>query len=299
MNWQSLIKDFKNFLKFEKNLTENTIKSYVLDVKKLIDFIEDNYKNKKADDITNNDIKQFIYTQSKIIGTRSQSRLISSIKKFFHFLEIEKTIEENPTDELEYPKIGLKIPETLSTIEIDSLINYFKNSKNNSLRNSTITEVLYSCGVRVSELINIKISDIFFEDFLIKVNGKGNKERFVPMSKLSKNMIKDYISSERFNIIPKKGYQDFLFLNNRGQNLTRVMIFTILNVAKKGLGFKKKISPHLLRHSFATHLIENGADISSIQKMLGHTNITTTERYLHVSKKHLIETIKKYHPKKT
>jgi integrase/recombinase XerD len=299
MNWQSLIKDFKNFLKFEKNLTENTIKSYVLDVKKLIDFIEDNYKNKKADDITNNDIKQFIYTQSKIIGTRSQSRLISSIKKFFHFLEIEKTIEENPTDELEYPKIGLKIPETLTTIEIDSLINYFKNSKNNSLRNSTITEVLYSCGVRVSELINIKISDIFFEDFLIKVNGKGNKERFVPISKLSKNMIKDYISSERFNIIPKKGYQDFLFLNNRGQNLTRVMIYTILNVAKKGLGFKKKISPHLLRHSFATHLIENGADISSIQKMLGHTNITTTERYLHVSKKHLIETIKKYHPKKT
>ncbi|MBL6592360.1 MAG: tyrosine-type recombinase/integrase [Flavobacteriaceae bacterium] len=297
MNWQSLIKDFKNFLKFEKNLTENTIQSYVLDIKKLIDFTEDSYINKKADDITNNDIKQFIYTQSKIIGTRSQSRLISSIKKFFHFLEIEKLIEENPTDELEYPKIGLKIPETLTTIEIDSLINYFKNSKNNSLRNSTITEVLYSCGVRVSELINIKISDIFFEDFLIKVNGKGNKERFVPMSKLSKIMIKDYISSERFNIIPKKGYQDFLFLNNRGQSLTRVMIYTILNIAKKGLGFKKKISPHLLRHSFATHLIENGADISSIQKMLGHTNITTTERYLHVSKKHLIETIKKYHPK--
>ena len=297
MNWQSLIKDFKNFLKFEKNLTENTIQSYVLDIKKLIDFIEDSHTNKKADNITNNDIKQFIYTQSKIIGTRSQSRLISSIKKFFHFLEIEKLIEENPTDELEYPKIGLKIPETLTTIEIDSLINYFKNSKNNSLRNSTITEVLYSCGVRVSELINIKISDIFFEDFLIKVNGKGNKERFVPMSKLSKIMIKDYIGSERFNIIPKKGYQDFLFLNNRGQSLTRVMIYTILNIAKKGLGFKKKISPHLLRHSFATHLIENGADISSIQKMLGHTNITTTERYLHVSKKHLIETIKKYHPK--
>jgi len=299
MNWQSLIKDFKNFLKFEKNLTENTIQSYVLDIKKLIDFIERNFINKKADDITNNDIKQFIYTQSKIIGTRSQSRLISSIKKFFHFLEIEKLIEENPSYELEYPKIGLKIPETLTTIEIDSLINYFKNSKNNSLRNSTITEVLYSCGVRVSELINIKISDIFFDDFLIKVNGKGNKERFVPMSKLSKIMIKDYISLERFNIIPKKGYQDFLFLNNRGQNLTRVMIYTILNIAKKGLGFKKNISPHLLRHSFATHLIENGADISSIQKMLGHTNITTTERYLHVSKKHLIETIKKYHPKKT
>ncbi|MEC8367328.1 MAG: tyrosine-type recombinase/integrase [Bacteroidota bacterium] len=299
MNWQSLIKDFKNFLKFEKNLTENTIQSYVLDIKKLIDFIECNFINKKADDITNNDIKQFIYTQSKIIGTRSQSRLISSIKKFFHFLEIEKLIEENPSYELEYPKIGLKIPETLTTIEIDSLINYFKNSKNNSLRNSTITEVLYSCGVRVSELINIKISDIFFDDFLIKVNGKGNKERFVPMSKLSKIMIKDYISLERFNIIPKKGYQDFLFLNNRGQNLTRVMIYTILNIAKKGLGFKKNISPHLLRHSFATHLIENGADISSIQKMLGHTNITTTERYLHVSKKHLIETIKKYHPKKT
>ena len=160
------------------------------------------------------------------------------------------------------------------------------------------TQVLYSCGLRVSELTNLNISDIFFDDFLIKVNGKGNKERFVPMSKLSKIMIKDYISLERFNIIPKKGYQDFLSLNNRGKKLTRVMIYNIIEETRKKVGIKKKISPHTLRHSFATHLLENGADIVSIQKMLGHSSITTTERYLHVTKKHLIRTVEKYHPKK-
>ena len=166
------------------------------------------------------------------------------------------------------------------------------------MRNCTILEVLYSCGLRVSELTNLNISDIFFDDFLIKILGKGRKERFVPMSKIVKDMIKDYLNSERFNTITKKGFEDILFLNNRGEKLTRVMIYTILNIAKKGTGIKKKVSPHILRHSFATHLIENGADISSIQHMLGHTNITTTERYLHVSKEHLVDTIKRFHPKK-
>ncbi len=297
MNWQSLLKDFKNFLKFERNLSYNSTESYVQDTLKLINFFSDQNLNKKISNINNSDIREFIFQQSKLIKPSSQSRLISSLKNFFDYLIVEKIITTNPVDSIEYPKIATKIPETLSTNEIDQLIAYLKKSKNNSLRNCAILEVLYSCGLRVSELINIKISDIFFDEFLIKILGKGNKERFVPMSKMVKNMIRDYIKIERFNIVSKKGNEDILFLNNRGKKLSRVMIFTILNIAKKGLGIKKKISPHILRHSFATHLIENGADISSIQHMLGHTNITTTERYLHVSKKHLIETLKVFHPK--
>lgn len=298
MNWQSLLKDFKNFLKFERNLSENSTQSYIQDLQKLIRFLSDNNINKKISEINSNVIREFVYQQTKLIKPSSQSRLISSLKNFFDYLIIEKIIFINPINSIEYPKIATKIPETLSTQEIDKLIDYLKKSKKNSLRNCTILEVLYSCGLRVSELTNLNISDIFFDDFLIKILGKGRKERFVPMSKIVKDMIKDYLNSERFNTITKKGFEDILFLNNRGEKLTRVMIFTILNIAKKGIGIKKKVSPHILRHSFATHLIENGADISSIQHMLGHTNITTTERYLHVSKKHLVETIKRFHPKK-
>ena len=298
MNWQSLLKDFKNFLKFERNLSENSTKSYIQDLQKLIKFLSDNNINKKISEINSTVIREFIYQQTKLIKQSSQSRLISSLKNFFDYLIIEKIIFINPINSIEYPKIATKIPETLSTQEIDKLIDYLKKSKKNSLRNCTILEVLYSCGLRVSELTNLNISDIFFDDLLIKILGKGRKERFVPMSKIVKDMIKDYLNSERFNTITKKGFEDILFLNNRGEKLTRVMIFTILNIAKKGIGIKKKVSPHILRHSFATHLIENGADISSIQHMLGHTNITTTERYLHVSKKHLVDTIKRFHPKK-
>ena len=298
MNWQSLLKDFKNFLKFERNLSENSTQSYIQDLQKLIRFLSDNNINKKISEINSNVIREFVYQQTKLIKPSSQSRLISSLKNFFDYLIIEKIIFINPINSIQYPKIATKIPETLSTQEIDMLIDYLKNSKKNSLRNCTILEVLYSCGLRVSELTNLNISDIFFDDFLIKILGKGRKERFVPMSKIVKDMIKDYLNSERFNTIKKKGFEDILFLNNRGEKLTRVMIYTILNIAKKGTGIKKKVSPHILRHSFATHLVENGADISSIQNMLGHTNITTTERYLHVSKKHLVDTIKRFHPKK-
>ena len=298
MNWQSLLKDFKNFLKFERNLSENSTQSYIQDLQKLIRFLSDNNINKKISEINSTVIREFIYQQTKLIKPSSQSRLISSLKNFFDYLIIEKIIFINPINSIQYPKIATKIPETLSTHEIDKLIDYLKKSKKNSLRNCTILEVLYSCGLRVSELTNLNISDIFFDDFLIKILGKGRKERFVPMSKIVKDMIKDYLNSERFNIITKKGFEDILFLNNRGEKLTRVMIYTILNIAKKGIGIKKKVSPHILRHSFATHLIENGADISSIQHMLGHTNITTTERYLHVSKEHLVDTIKRFHPKK-
>tara|TARA_A100001234_G_scaffold35502_1_gene27834 strand:- start:375 stop:1016 length:642 start_codon:yes stop_codon:yes gene_type:complete len=210
---------------------------------------------------------------------------------------LEKIIIENPLEKIDYPKVGTSIPTTLTTMEIDSLIAEAGLNKNNGLRNETIIEVLYSCGLRVSELINLKISDLFLDENLIKVLGKGNKERFVPVSNTAKKLIVEYIESIRNFKKIKKGHEDTLFINNRGQKLTRVMIYTILNNLANHIGLKKKISPHVLRHSFATHLIENGADIISIQKMMGHENIVTTEKYLHVKNKHLIDSVLKYHPR--
>ena len=210
---------------------------------------------------------------------------------------LEKIIVENPIEKIDYPKIGTSIPTTLTTTEIDSLIAKAGLNKNNGLRNETIIEVLYSCGLRVSELIDLKISDLFLDENLIKVLGKGNKERFVPVSNTAKKLIVEYIESIRNFKKIKKGHEDTLFINNRGQKLTRVMIYTILNNLANHIGLKKKISPHVLRHSFATHLIENGADIISIQKMMGHENIVTTEKYLHVKNKHLIDSVLKYHPR--
>ena len=201
MNWQSLLKDFKNFLKFERNLSENSTQSYIQDLQKLIRFFSDNNINKKISEINSNVIREFVYQQTKLIKPSSQSRLISSLKNFFDYLIIEKIIFINPINSIQYPKIATKIPETLSTQEIDKLIDYLRKSKKNSLRNCTILEVLYSCGLRVSELTNLNISDIFFDDFIIKILGKGRKERFVPMSKIVKDMIKADLE-----FVEKQGY---------------------------------------------------------------------------------------------
>ena len=297
MKWNTSSKEFENFLKFERNLSKNTISSYLSDLKKLTDYLITEKINSRPDEVTINLIREFLYSQSKKIKPSSQGRLISSLNLFFDFLILEKIINENPVEKIDYPKIGLKIPTTLTTKEIDTLIYNASLNKNNGLRNETIIEVLYSCGLRVSELINIKISDLYINEQLIKVLGKGNKERFVPISKTAKKLILKYIESIRNYKKVKKGHEDTLFINNRGKKLTRVMIYTILNNIANEVGLKKKISPHILRHSFATHLIENGADIISIQKMMGHENIVTTEKYLHVKSKHLIESVLKYHPR--
>lgn len=297
MNWNTYYKEFENFLKFERNLSKNTISSYLSDLKKLIDYLITEKINSRPDEVNINLIREFLYSQSKKIKPSSQGRLISSLNLFFDFLILEKIINENPVEKIDYPKIGLTIPTTLTTKEIDALIYNASLNKNNGLRNETIIEVLYSCGLRVSELINIKISDLYINEQLIKVLGKGNKERFVPISKTAKKLILKYIESIRNYKKVKKGYEDTLFINNRGKKLTRVMIYTILNNIANEIGLKKKISPHVLRHSFATHLIENGADIISIQKMMGHENIVTTEKYLHVKRKHLINSVIKYHPR--
>ena len=297
MKWNTSSKEFENFLKFERNLSKNTISSYLSDLKKLTDYLITEKINSRPDEVNINLIREFLYSQSKKIKPSTKGRLISSLNLFFDFLIIEKIINENPVEKIDYPKIGLTIPTTLTTKEIDALIYKASLDKNNGLRNETIIEVLYSCGLRVSELINIKISDLYINEQLIKVLGKGNKERFVPISKTAKKLILKYIESIRNYKKVKKGYEDTLFINNRGKKLTRVMIYTILNNIANEIGLKKKISPHVLRHSFATHLIENGADIISIQKMMGHENIVTTEKYLHVKSKHLIESVLKYHPR--
>ena len=297
MKWSASSKEFENFLKFERNLSKNTISGYLSDLKKLIDYLVKAKLNIKPSEITTDIIRGFIYSESKKIKSSTQGRLISSLNLFFDYLILEEIINENPVEKIDYPKIGSKIPTTLTTAEIDLLIYNARLNKNNGLRNETIIEVLYSCGLRVSELIEIKVSDLYIDEQLLKVLGKGNKERFVPISKIAKKLILNYIESARNHNKIKRGYEDTLFINNRGKKLSRVMIYTILNNLAKQVGLKKKISPHVLRHSFATHLIENGADIISIQKMMGHENIVTTEKYLHVKKKHLIDSVIKYHPR--
>ncbi len=296
MNLSTYFKDFENFLKLERNLSINTIKSYKSDLKKFNVFLSD--KSFKKLSLLNSEIvREFLYNQSKIVSAKTQGRIISTLKTFFNFLVLEKVIKESPIGNIDYPKIHSKIPLVLSTNEIDKIINC-AFSKKFGLRNQTIIEVIYSCGLRVSELTEMKISNVFFDESLIKILGKGNKERFIPLSGVAKKLLYNYIKCERKNIGNDKQYVDIVFLNNRGEKLTRVMVYNIINDAALEAKINKKISPHTLRHSFATHLIENGADIISIQKMLGHENIVTTEKYLHVNKKHLFETMIKFHPRK-
>tara|TARA_B100001093_G_scaffold71903_1_gene62474 strand:- start:1212 stop:2108 length:897 start_codon:yes stop_codon:yes gene_type:complete len=297
MNWNTYYKEFENFLKFERNLSKNSVSSYLSDLRKLIGFLKNSKINFNPEKIKNENIREFLYNESKKIKASSLGRLISSLNGFFEYLLLEGIVKENPIEKIEYPKLGLKIPTTLTTDQIDKIIKRASLNKTNGLRNEAIIEILYSCGLRVSELINLKISDLFLKESLIKILGKGNKERFVPISKISKKLILKYIDCVRKISKIQKGYEDTLFINNRGKKLTRVMIYIILNNTAKEIGIDKKISPHVIRHSFATHLIENGANIISIQKMMGHENIVTTEKYLHVKKKHLIDSVLKHHPR--
>jgi integrase/recombinase XerD len=297
MKWDVAINDFKNYLKIERNLSLNTIESYLFDVKKLIIYLKINKINKEPLKLESEIIKEFIYHISKEIKPQTQARIISGLRRFYDYLILEELIEINPMKNIETPKIGVHLPTTLTLKEIDKMISNIKLTSKTGIRNVAIIELLYSCGLRVSELVNLKISDLFFKESLIKVTGKGNKERFVPISKLSQEYINNYLNEIRQNHNIKKNFEDTLFLNERGTNLSRNMIFIIVNKLKKQSNINKKIGPHTLRHSFATHLIENGADLITIQKMMGHESITTTERYLHVNKKHLVDYLIKFHPR--
>jgi len=297
MKWDKLLNDFKNYLKIERNLSINTIESYLFDVKKLVNFLKSSKIKIKPEELTETLAKEFIYDISKKVKSPTQARIISGLRRFYDYLILEDIIVTNPIQNIETPKIGINLPVTLTIQEIDNIISSIKLTAKTGVRNIAIIELLYSCGLRVSELINLKISDLFFKESLIKVTGKGNKERFVPISTQAQLYINNYIKDIRCFKKIKKNFEDTLFLNERGSSLSRVMIFIILKELSISSNIKKKIGPHTFRHSFATHLIENGADLITIQNMLGHENITTTERYLHVSKKHLIDSMMKFHPR--
>jgi integrase/recombinase XerD len=298
MKWNNALQDYQFYLKIEKGLAKNSIESYSRDVKNLISYLEIEEITISPLKINQETVQQFIYETSKKINARSQARLISGLRNFFDYLIFEDYRKENPTDLIESPKIGRKLPDTLSLEEIDLLISHIDLSEPQGERNRTILETLYSCGLRVSELINLQLSDLFFEEGFIRVIGKGNKQRFVPINTQTQKYITFYIHSIRNHISIQKSFEDTVFLNRRGKNLTRVMIFTIIkNLAIKA-GIKKNISPHTFRHSFATHLLERGADLRAIQQMLGHESITTTEIYMHLDKSFLKEVVNTYHPRK-
>ena len=298
MKWQNALQDYQLYLTIERGLSKNSIDNYTLDVKKLIDFLESNAMSDSPINITPDIIQQFVYDMAKTVNARSQSRLISGLRSFFNYLMFEDYRKDNPLELIESPKIGRKLPDTLSEDEIDRIIKAIDLSKPEGERNRAMLETLYGCGLRVSELTNLKISDLFFDEGFIKVTGKGDKQRFVPIIDVTKKYINIYRKQIRIHLNIQPGHEDTLFLNRRGKQLTRAMIFTIIKQLAKKIELDKNISPHTFRHSFATHLLQNNADLRSIQLMLGHESITTTEIYVHLDKSHLTEVVEKYHPRK-
>ena len=297
MKWKQAILDYQLYLKIERGLSQNTLESYVRDIKKLILFLEDNEISTSPIKINEDLIQQFIYEVAKKVNPRSQARIISGLRSFFEYLIFENYRETNPTDLIEAPKIGRKLPDTLSEDEINELISAIDLSKSQGERNRTILETMYSCGLRVSEVITLRISDLFFDEGFIRVVGKGNKERFVPIHFRAQQYILFYIKDIRSHIKIEKKSEDTLFLNRRGKGLSRQMIFMFLKDLAIKINLTKKISPHTLRHSFATHLLKNGADLRAIQQMLGHESITTTEVYVHLDTSFLKKVVEKYHPR--
>jgi integrase/recombinase XerD len=297
-NWNTYVKEYQNYLHLERGLSKNTIENYTFDIEKLIDFLIENAIVESPLTISEDIIQQFIYQIASKINPRSQSRLISGLKSFFNFLIFEGYRNTSPLEIIDVPKTGRKLPDTLSTNEIDKLIAAIDLSTPEGERNKVMIETLYSCGLRVSELINLKISDVFLEEQFVKVTGKGDKQRFVPIGNNTINLINNYIELVRAHQNVQKNFEDCLFLNRRGKQLTRAMVFTIIKNLAVQINLKKTISPHTFRHSFATHLLENGADLRAIQLMLGHESITTTEVYMHLDRKFLAEVLNNFHPRK-
>lgn len=298
MNWKNAIKDYRDYLRIERGLATNTIENYSLDVQKLAGWLETENIEVSPVNISEGEVQQFIYTLAKKVNARSQARVISGLRGFFNYLVFEDYRKTNPLELIESPKTGRKLPDTLSTEEIDKLIAAIDLSKPEGERNRAILETLYSCGLRVSELTDLRLSDMFFKEGFIKVTGKGSKSRFVPIAEGTQKYIELYIMYIRSHQDIQKGHEDTLFLNRRGKKLTRAMIFTIIRQLAEKTGLKKKISPHTFRHSFATHLLENGADLRAIQQMLGHESITTTEIYVHLDRSHLRKVMEDFHPRR-
>ncbi|HZH70176.1 MAG TPA: site-specific tyrosine recombinase XerD [Flavobacteriaceae bacterium] len=298
MKWQTALKDYTNYLRIERGLSANTIQNYRLDVEKLMGWLNNNQIDETPIHIAEERLQEFIYSVAKTMNPRTQSRIISGLKSFFNYLIFEDYRKTNPLELIETPKVGRKLPDTLSQEEINLLITTVDLSSPQGERNRAMLETLYSCGLRVSELTDLKISSLYFDEGFIQVSGKGNKQRFVPIAPQTQKYIDIYLKQVRVHKSIKPEATDTLFLNRRGGKLTRAMIFTIIKQLAEKAGIKKTISPHTFRHSFATHLLENGADLRAIQQMLGHESITTTEIYMHLDRSHLAEVIHKFHPRK-
>ena len=297
MKWNNALRDFEHYLKIERGLSNHTLVNYRLDVQKLISYLEQYNHSETPTEIETDHLKSFLRELAKSVNARTQSRVISGLRSFFDYLIFENYRISNPLEQIEAPKIGRKLPDTLSVKEIDKIVAAIDLSHPLGERNRAIIETLYSCGLRVSELTNLKLSDLFFDEGFIKVNGKGNKQRFVPIGEHTQKFINLYRQHARSLLKIEPLHIDTLFLNQNGRQLTRAMIFTIVKTFAQKAGIRKSISPHTFRHSFATHLLENGADLRAIQVMLGHESITTTEIYMHVDRSHLKEVMTNFHPR--
>lgn len=298
MDWISAIKGFINFLKLEKSLANNSIDAYKNDIEKLYQFLVLRGDDTPPHKVSSQQLIQFVkYIHELGLNERSQARIISGIKAFHKYLLMEDLITDDPTYQLESPKLSRKLPDTLSLEEINALIGALDLSKPDGLRNKAMLETLYGCGLRVSELIQLKLSHLFFDVEFIKVLGKGNKERIIPIGSHAIKHIRYYVEGVRCHINIKPGYEDFLFLSKRGKPLSRLMVFLIIKDLALKIGLQKNISPHTFRHSFASHLVEGGADLRAVQDMLGHESITTTEIYTHLDKEFLRQTIQLFHPR--
>lgn len=298
MKWEDSKKGFESFLRLEKNLSQNSIAAYINDINKLMAFLDENFKKLNPEKVRLNHLKSFIEDiNNRGVSPRTQARTISGIKSFFKYLLMEGKINSDPTTLLESPKIGRKLPDVLTMEEIDTIIDGVDLNKPEGQRNKAMLETLYSCGLRVSELVNLKVTNLFFEQGYVKVDGKSDKERLVPVSSKAIEEITKYLQGYRKTLKISPESENVLFLNRRGKKLSRVMIFTIIKNLAEKVGLNKKISPHTFRHSFATHLISGGADLRAVQEMLGHESILTTEIYTHLDRDYLKNTITHFHPR--
>ncbi len=297
MNWDKASKDFKNYLRLERGLSANSIDGYIRDVLKLSRFLSEHHADISPEKVDRETVQRFLYESAKTINARSQARLLSGLRSFFSWLHFEGYRQDNPTDLLESPKLGRKLPDTLSKDEIDALVQSVDRSTPEGERNYAIIETLYGCGLRVSELVGLRCSDLFFEEGFIRVEGKGDKQRFVPILPYTQKIIRTYLNEVRVHLPIQPGHEDIVFLNRRGRQLTRAMIFTVVRDLADKAGIRKKISPHTFRHYFATHLLQGKVDLRAIQQMLGHSSITTTEIYLHMDRQQLADVIREFHPR--
>jgi integrase/recombinase XerD len=298
LDWSTYITAYKAFLKLEKSLSDNSVEAYLSDLDKLVAYFKINCLNIQPEEVNYNHLKEFLVWIGEMgLNPRSQARIISGIKSFFRFLLIDEKVDKDPSELLETPKPGRKLPNTLSLDEIDRIKAVIDLSKTEGHRNKAIIETLYSCGLRVTELIDLRITNLFFDQGFIKVTGKGSKERLIPISNTAIHEIEYYFAQFRNHMESAKGAENIVFLNRRGKKLTRVMVFTIVKELAQKAGIKKQISPHTFRHSFATHLVEGGADLRAVQEMLGHESIMTTEIYTHMNREYLRDVIIRYQPR--